>query len=105
MRGFIAAHTGDRDTALGVIRQIEESGIGTGGLYEIGLIYYALGDLDSYFDHMNRAMELHVINWSYPMNSPLFANARADPRRDALLEKMRAMNWPRKSDILHPFQP
>ena len=31
------------------------------GFNFIGYIYYALGDLDSYFKYMNRAVEAHAI--------------------------------------------
>ncbi len=94
MRGFMAAQMGDRETAFRIIRQIEESKKGIDGLNGIGYIYYALGDFDSYFDYMNRALESHVINIGYSMYCPLFAKGRADPRYQKLIEKMRKMQWP-----------
>lgn len=96
MGGVIAAQTGDRDTALLAIRKIEESGTGTLGLNYIGYVYHALGDLDSYFDYMNRALDLHGLAYFYVMYSPLLRKARADPRYQAMLEKMRKMFWPEK---------
>jgi tetratricopeptide (TPR) repeat protein len=89
MRGFIAAQTGDRNTALGAIRRIEENWSGSIDLNGIGFIHYALGDLDSYFTYMNRATDQHLLQYTYPMYCPLFTKARADPRYRELLEKLR----------------
>lgn len=94
MRGFIAAQTGDRDTALLTIRKIEESKVGALGLNGIGFIYYALGDLDSYFYYVNRALDLHAVAVFHVMYCPLFAKGRADPRWAAMLEKAKKMFWP-----------
>jgi adenylate cyclase len=96
MRGFIAAQTGDRDAALAVIRRIEESKTGAVSLNYIGFIYYALGDLDSYFDYLERAFELHAIDIAHVMYCPLFAKGRADSRYHAALERMRKMFWPER---------
>jgi adenylate cyclase len=96
VRGFMAAQTGDRDAALQVIREIEESRAGALSLNDIGFIYYALGDLDSYFDYLNRALDHHALYITYPMYCPLFEKGRADPRYEALLERMRKMSWPAK---------
>ncbi len=89
MRGFIAAQTGDRNTALEAIRKIEENWSGSIDLNGIGFIHYALGDLDSYFTYMNRATDQHLIQATYLMYCPLFAKARADPRYLELVEKLR----------------
>jgi lipopolysaccharide biosynthesis regulator YciM len=96
MRGFIAAEAGDRETALLVVRRIEASSIETMGSFhnEIGFIYYPLGDLDSYFDHINQALDLHALKFIYPMYCPLFENGRADPGYKAMLEKIKGMFWP-----------
>jgi len=91
MRGFIAAQTGDRKTALEAIRKIEESWSGSLDLNGIGFIHYALGDLDSYFTYMNKATDQHVLNYAYPMYCPLFAQGRTDPRYQALLDKLGKM--------------
>jgi TolB-like protein/Tfp pilus assembly protein PilF len=89
MRGFIAAQTGDRNTALEAIRKIEENWSGSIDLNGIGFIHYALGDLDSYFTYMNRATDQHLIQATYLMYCPLFAKAKADPRYLELVEKLR----------------
>jgi tetratricopeptide (TPR) repeat protein len=91
MRGFIAAQTGDRKTALEAIRKIEENWSGSLDLNGIGFIYYALGDLDSYFTYMNRAADQHLLQYWYPMYCPLFAKGRTDPRYQKLLDKMGKM--------------
>jgi adenylate cyclase len=91
MRGFIAAQTGDRNTALETIRKIEENWSGSLDLNGIGFIHYALGDLDSYFTYMNRAADQHLLQYWYPMYCPLFAQGRTDPRYQKLLDKMGKM--------------
>ena len=89
MRGFIAAQTGDRNTALEAIRKIEENWSGSIDLNGIGFIHYALGDLDSYFTYMNRATDQHLIQYAYLMYCPLFAKGRTDPRYQDLLGKLK----------------
>jgi tetratricopeptide (TPR) repeat protein len=95
MRGFIAAQTGDRKTALEAIRKIEENWSGSLDLNGIGFVCYALGDLDSYFTYMNKAMDQHVLNYAYPMYCPLFAQARTDPRYQGLLDKITGILKPK----------
>ena len=89
MKGFIAAQMGDRNTALEAIRKIEENWSGSIDLNGIGFIYYALGDLDSYFTYMNRAIDQHVLQHVYLMYCPLFAKGRNDPRYQGLLDKIK----------------
>ena len=55
----------------------------------IAYVYHALGDLDSYFEYLNKALEGHAIIPSTMRYSPLFAKARADPRYLELVEKLR----------------
>jgi TolB-like protein len=93
MRGFIAAQTGDRNVAFDAIRKIEENWSGALDLNGIGFIHYALGDSDSYFTYLNRAMDQHLLQYVYPMYCPLFAKARADPRYTELVEKFRKQSW------------
>jgi len=89
MGGVIAAMEGDRERALLVIRKIEDAKMGPISFNYIGYIYHALGDLDSYFEYMNKALEAHMLTPSTMMYSPLFARARADPRYPELVEKNR----------------
>ena len=89
MGGVIAALEGDREKALLVARKIEDAKTGAVGFNYIGYVYHALGDLDSFFEYMNKALEAHTIIPSTLMYSPLFAKARADPRYLELVEKYR----------------
>jgi adenylate cyclase len=87
--GVIAALEGDRERALLVIRKIEDATMGAVGFNYIGYVYHALGDLDSYFAFMNKALDTHALVTLVLMYSPLFARARADPRYPELMEKVR----------------
>jgi adenylate cyclase len=91
MKGFMAARAGDRQGALEAIKEIENKWFGVVNLNEIGFIHYALGDLDSYFEYVNRATDQHVLQYSWVMYCPLFAKARDDPRYHALLDRTRKM--------------
>jgi adenylate cyclase len=89
MGGIIAAMEGDRERALLAVRKIEDAKVGPLGFNYIGYVYHALGDLDSYFEYMNKALEGHQLIPSIMMYSPLFARARADPRYLELMGKIR----------------
>jgi adenylate cyclase len=90
--GFIAAMEGDREKALLAIRKIEDAKMGAVGFNYIGYVYHALGDLDSYFEYMNKALETHTLIPSPMMYSPLLAKARADPRYWEFVERLRKQN-------------
>ena len=87
--GIIAALEGNREKALLAIRKIEDAKIGPLGLNYIGYIYHALGDFDSFFEYVNKALETHALITSTLMYHPLFAKTRADPRYVKLVEKLR----------------
>jgi adenylate cyclase len=89
MSGVIAAMEGDRERALLAIRKIEDAKVGPVGFNFIGYVYHALGDLDSFFEYMNKALEAHALTPSTMMYSPLFARARVDPRYLELMGKIR----------------
>ena len=89
MGGVIAALEGDREKALLTIKKIEDAKMGPIAFNYIGYIYHALGDLDSYFEYMNRVLETHASIPLLLMHSPLFAKARTDPRYLELMEKLR----------------
>ena len=91
MKGYMAGLAGDKNGALEAIKEIEEKWLGATNLNDIAFIYYALGDLDSYFAYVNRATDQHTLRYSYVMYSPLFAKAREDPRYQLFLEKVRKM--------------
>jgi adenylate cyclase len=87
--GIIAALGGDKERALLAVKKIEDARIGPIGFNYIGYIYHALGDLDSFFEYMNKAFEAHTIIPSTLMYSPLLAKGRADPRYPELVAKLR----------------
>ena len=89
MGGVIAAMEGDRERALLAVRKIEDAKMGPVGFNFIAYVYDALGDLDSYFEYLNRAVEAHAMVAPAVMYSPVFAKARADPRYLELVEKLR----------------
>jgi hypothetical protein len=89
MGGYIAAMEGDSEKAHLVIKKFEDLGGGRAVLNFIGYIYYALEDLDSYFECMNKALEAHTLIPTILMYSPLFAKARTDSRYPELMEKLR----------------
>jgi lipopolysaccharide biosynthesis regulator YciM len=92
VKGAIAAKAGDHDGALAVVREIESkmgSGMGPVGYNYMAYIYNALGDANSFYDCMNKAIDLHADTPSAIMYSPLLAKAREDPRYPGLLARLR----------------
>ena len=89
MRGAIAALEGDREEALRTIKKIEDAKTGPIGFNFIAYVYHALGDFDSFFECINKALETHTIIASSLMYSPLFTKARTDSRYLELIEKLR----------------
>jgi TolB-like protein/cytochrome c-type biogenesis protein CcmH/NrfG len=88
MGGTLAAKEGDRERALLAVKKIEDAKMGPIGFNFIGYVYHALGDLDSFFDCMSKALEAHTIIVS-ALYSPLLAKARADPRYVELTMKIK----------------
>jgi len=91
MRGFIDATAGNREKALETIRLIEEKNAGPVSYNWIAYVYHALGDMDRYFENMNRALEEHTIVATEMMYSPLLAKSREDPRYQQLVQRMRSI--------------
>ena len=89
MGGVIAGMEGDREKALLTVRQIEDPKTGPIGFNFIAFVYLALGDLDSFFEYMNKALEAHALIPSMVMYSPLLAKVWADPRYLELMENVR----------------
>ncbi len=80
-RGFLAGLQGDRDTAIRTIAKIDELfKKGTSRQSSIGYIYYALGDLDRFFEYMVASAKNHTLQAVKVRLSPLLAAARRDPR-------------------------
>jgi adenylate cyclase len=94
MGGIIAAMEGDREKALLVIKKIKDAKMGPISFNYVAFVYHALGDIDSFFAYMNKACDAHTIIPSTLMYSPLFAKARADPRYQELVEKLKQQNGP-----------
>jgi adenylate cyclase len=92
MSGVIAAMEGERERALFAVKKIQDAKMGSISFNFIGYVHHALGDLDSYFENMNRALETHNLVTLPLMYSPLFAKARTDPRYPELLERLRRQN-------------
>ena len=92
MGGFIDATAGDREKALLAIRTMENRKMGPIAYNYVAYIYHALGDMNRYFENMNRALEEHVLIAIFVLYSPLLARAREDPRYRELVEKLRRMN-------------
>lgn len=89
LEGIIAAYKGEREKALQLVSQIEKSsGEGSMVVSAIGSIYYALGDMDRFFDCMNKSMDIHALPLGNLVNSPMYEKARRDPRMMKLLERV-----------------
>jgi adenylate cyclase len=80
-RGWLSAVTGDRPTAMKMIEKLQEtSREGYARQSSVGFIYYALGDLDRFFEVMFSAAKSHTMQAARIRMSPLFAAARTDSR-------------------------
>lgn len=88
-RGYLAALRGDSATALEMIKKLDaDHAPGWARSQSAGFVYYALGDLDRFFDYMFTAARDHTIVMSRVLYSPLLAGARKDPRFRKLLAMM-----------------
>lgn len=89
LEGMIAASKGEREKALEVISRIEKSsGAGSISVGSIGNIHYALGDMDKFFEYMDKAMEIHALPLGNLVNWPMYEAARKDPRLKKLVERL-----------------
>ncbi|HKW04612.1 MAG TPA: hypothetical protein VJN71_04870, partial [Nitrososphaerales archaeon] len=89
MEGFIAAKQGDKEGAQRAMHKIEENWTGAVDLNGIAFVYYALGDLDSYFTYVNKVIDQHLVQARYVQYCPLFSEARTDQRYQLVLGKLR----------------
>ena len=89
VEGFIDATAGEREKALLRIEEIEEKKLGPVAYNYIAYIYYALGDMDRYFENIEKALKGHVVISSEFFYSPLFAKAREDPRYPGMVQQIR----------------
>ncbi|MFZ1023032.1 MAG: hypothetical protein WAN87_02730, partial [Thermoplasmata archaeon] len=80
-RGWLSAVTGDRPTAMKMIEKLQEtSREGYARQSSVGFIYYALGDLDRFFEVIFSTAKAHTMQAGRIRMSPLFAGARRDAR-------------------------
>jgi adenylate cyclase len=92
-KGFLAALRGDRQTAEKAITSLEQTHLlGWARSSIAGLIYFALGDIDTFFDRMRKAAQEHTLRATDLRYSPLFARARADPRMKEVFE-LSGLEW------------
>jgi len=88
-RGYLAARRGDRATALEMIKKLDAShGPGWARSQSAGFIYYALGDMDHFFEYMFTAVRDHTLTVSRVLYLPMLAEARKDPRYQQLLSML-----------------
>jgi adenylate cyclase len=85
-KGYVGALAGDRQTAVNMIAALRAThNEGWARLGLAGMIQNALGDTDAFFESMLVAAKDHTIRGLDLMYSPLFAEARADPRMKEVL--------------------
>ncbi|MGA2239940.1 MAG: adenylate/guanylate cyclase domain-containing protein [Candidatus Bathyarchaeia archaeon] len=88
--GMIDALAGDKEKATRAIKKLEEDAkTSPTALNFVAYVYHSLGDMDSYFEWMNKAVEAHSQIQSFMLYAPLLATASADPRFKELVEKVR----------------
>ncbi len=85
-RGSLAALTGDSKTAHEMIGKLDP-GKGLGDVSAVGFVYYALGDIDRFFEYELRAADSHMLRAADFRLSPLFENARKDQRFGEVLRR------------------
>jgi adenylate cyclase len=86
-KGYLAGLEGDRATAEAMISALEvthKRGYARSSL--AGYIYHALGDMDTFYAYMQAAAEDHTLRAQDILYSPLFAEARKDPRMRQIVE-------------------
>ena len=80
-RGYLAALQGDKATALEMVAKLDATHEpGWSRSSSAGYIYFALGDVDKFFDYMFTAAKDHTLQFTRVRYSPLFSKARTDPR-------------------------
>ena len=86
-KGFLAGLKGDRATAEAMISALEvthKRGWARSSL--AGFIYFALGDMDTFYAYMRASAEDHTLRAAELLYSPLYAKARKDPRMREIVE-------------------
>ncbi len=88
-QGELCALKGEKSKAMEIIAILEKRADfeKTVVVSRIGYIYHAMGDMDKFFEYMERANEIHALQTEI-VYLPEFAKARADPRFRALFRKI-----------------
>ena len=88
-RGMLAAYGGSKKKALEAIRSLDEASKGGSAKVNArGFIHWAMGDRDAFFDCMSEALKIHALPGMALRYSPLFTDARGDPRYRELFSKI-----------------
>ncbi len=88
-RGYLAALKGDRTTAMEMIAKLDETHEAGWARSSLGgFIFYALGDVDKFFEYMSRAAGDHTLRAEELMHSPAFSEVRKDPRLKQLFSSV-----------------
>jgi adenylate cyclase len=96
-RGYLAALRGDREIAMKCIEKLKATfGEGYSRQSSVGFIYFALGDLDKFFEYMFMAAKAHTMQASRIRLSPIFSAARRDSRFVELMANLGRPVQPRK---------
>ncbi len=98
LSGYVAGMQGDRQGALRAIRALKKCGSKESRLNWLAFVQYALGDLDSFFELLQRASDSHSLDVLRLMYCPLFRKARIDPRYAQLVASVRKKFEPREKE-------
>ncbi len=90
IKGILAGLRKDKDGASKAMELLSSSGRSDRSS-QIGFIHHAMGDLDSFFECMERALDEHTIQATELVCNPLFAKARGEKRYESLAQKMNQM--------------
>jgi TolB-like protein/tetratricopeptide (TPR) repeat protein len=96
-RGILAARAGDKETArrmIGLLQRKAKGGELT--VFHVGFIHFALGDMESFVECLEKAFELHSLPLLELMYSPFYAPARSDPRVADLIRRQAALRPAKK---------
>lgn len=86
-KGYLAGIKGDKSTAMEMIAKLDATHEPGWTLSSAaGFIYLAMGDMGKFFDYMFAAAKDHTLQITRLRFSPLYAEARKDPRFQQLLD-------------------
>ncbi|HEY9044764.1 MAG TPA: adenylate/guanylate cyclase domain-containing protein [Ohtaekwangia sp.] len=91
--GYAHAMLGERDAALDCIARIEKRQAENPDLVldaDLVGIWYALGNMDKAFYHINQCVEKRIAPVNYFLEYPILSDLKKDPRYEQLREKLKA---------------